>query len=78
MSELIFYTRPECHLCDEAEDLLSLVAPARDYRVVDIEDEIALLDRYGVRVPVLRLEPAGTELGWPFDAEALQAFLQTP
>jgi hypothetical protein len=78
MSELILYTRPDCHLCDEAAGLLAVVAPDRDYRLVDIEDDLALLDRYGIRVPVLRLEPAGTELGWPFDAAALTRFLQAP
>lgn len=78
MSDLILYSRPDCHLCEEAEDLLSVVAPAMDFDVVDIEDHIALLDRYGVRVPVLRWEPSGRELGWPFDAGALQEFLKQP
>ena len=75
MSEVILYSRPDCHLCDEAEDLLSRVAPERAVRVVDIEDDLALIERYGLRVPVLRLEASGQELGWPFDAEGLAAFL---
>ena len=78
MSDLILYSRPGCHLCDEAADLLAVVAPGREFRTVDIEDDLALLDRYGVRVPVLRLEPSGVELGWPFDAAALTRFLQSP
>ena len=73
--ELLFYTRPDCHLCDEAEDLLRAVAPGQAVTFVDIEDSIALLDRYGVRIPVLRREPDGQELGWPFDADQLQGFL---
>jgi hypothetical protein len=28
-------------------------------------------------VPVLREEESGRELGWPFDAQAIQRFLQT-
>lgn len=76
MSEVILYSRPECHLCDEAEDMLGRVAPDRAVRVVDIEDDLALIDRYGVRVPVLRIEASGQELGWPFDAEALATFLK--
>ncbi len=75
MSEVILYSRPDCHLCDEAENLLSRVAPERAVRVVDIEDDLALIERYGIRVPVLRLEATGQELGWPFDAEGLAAFL---
>ena len=75
MSEVILYSRPECHLCDEAERLLSRVAPERAVCIVDIEDDLTLIERYGIRVPVLRLEATGQELGWPFDAEALSAFL---
>ena len=41
-----------------------------------VGDDIALLARYGVRVPVLRLEPAGRELAWPFDARGLEEFLR--
>lgn len=78
MSDLVLYSRPECHLCEEAADLLAVVAPERRFETVDIEDDIVLLDRYGVRVPVLRLEPSGAELGWPFDAHALARFLQAP
>lgn len=78
MSDLILYSRPDCHLCDDAADLLAVVAPGRDFTVVDIEDDIGLLDRYGIRVPVLRREPSGAELGWPFDADALTRFLQAP
>ena len=75
MSELILYSRPDCHLCEEAEDLLTDTAPGRAYRVVDIEGDIGLLDRYGIRVPVLRNPATGGELGWPFDADALAGFL---
>jgi hypothetical protein len=31
--------------------------------------------RYGTRVPVLREESSGRELGWPFDVAAVRAFL---
>lgn len=77
MSEVILYSRPDCHLCDEAERLLSRVAPERAVRIVDIEDDLRLIDRYGIRVPVLRLEATGEELGWPFDAEGLATFLES-
>ena len=75
MSDLILYSRPDCHLCDEAAELLARVAPEQAVRVVDIEDDLTLIDRYGIRVPVLRLEETGEELGWPFDAEGLTRFL---
>jgi hypothetical protein len=75
MRELLLYSRPDCHLCDEAADLVAAVAPDQALQTVDIEDDIALLTRYGVRVPVLRLGQEGAELGWPFDAEQLRSFL---
>jgi hypothetical protein len=40
-----------------------------------IDGDAGLEARYGERVPVLRDEASGRELGWPFDAAALRAFL---
>lgn len=76
MSKLQLYSRPDCHLCDEAEAMLELVAPESPVEMVDIEGDIRLLDRYGIRVPVLRRELDGAELGWPFDAGQLGEFLK--
>lgn len=76
MSELLLYSTSACHLCELAEDMLD---EARRqglrfrYRVVDIVEDEGLLERYGVRIPVLRRED-GEELGWPFDTAALVAF----
>lgn len=75
MSDLILYSRPDCHLCDEAAALLAAVAPGRIVTTVDIEQDIGLLDRYGWHVPVLRLADSGDELAWPFDRQALGEFL---
>lgn len=41
---------------------------------VEIADDPQLLERYGVRIPVIR-DAAGRELGWPFDVHRLQEFL---
>ena len=76
MSKLLMYSRPDCHLCEEAEALLAVVSPATAVETVDIEDDIRLLDRYGIRVPVLRSVPDGEELAWPFNAEQLSEFLK--
>jgi hypothetical protein len=55
--------------------MLSLVSPATEASKVDVEDSIDLLRRYGLRVPVIRREPGGEELGWPFDESQLREFL---
>lgn len=41
---------------------------------VDISESDALLERYGVRIPVLQ-HPDGRELNWPFSQAQLQGFL---
>lgn len=46
-----------------------------DWNSIDIIDDPALLQRYGIRIPVLRHDVTGDELGWPFDAWDLQVFL---
>lgn len=71
---LILYQRDDCHLCDLA---LAVLADARvpDFDSVFIDDNAALEDRYGMRVPVLRDEQAGRELDWPFDVARLRGFL---
>ena len=71
---LILYQRDDCHLCDLA---LAVLASARvpEFESVFIDDDAALEERYGVRVPVLRDDDTGKELDWPFDLDRLQAFL---
>lgn len=71
---LILYQRDDCKLCDEAVALLAR-ARAPEFASVWIDDDAALEARYGTRVPVLRDEGSGRELGWPFGVEALRAFL---
>ncbi|TAN04478.1 MAG: glutaredoxin family protein [Rhodanobacteraceae bacterium] len=71
---LTLYQRDDCKLCDEAIALLARVG-VPDFESVWIDGDAELEARYGLRVPVLRDEASGRELGWPFDAVALQAFL---
>ncbi|GHB99606.1 glutaredoxin family protein [Thermomonas carbonis] len=72
--ELILYQRDTCHLCDLA---LAVLAEARtpEFTSVFIDDDDALEARYGLRVPVFRAADRELELDWPFDADAVRAFL---
>lgn len=57
--ELILYSRPGCHLCDEAlEELVALHGEGYHFelREVDIESDDALLRRMLERIPVLELD----------------------
>ena len=77
MINLILYGTLGCHLCEVAEQILAteLDLNAMPVELVDIADHDHLVERYGIRIPVL-LEPnSGAELGWPFDAEQLQDFI---
>jgi hypothetical protein len=45
---------------------------------VDISESDELFERYGLTIPVLRLEDGledGRELNWPFNEETLRRFL---
>lgn len=75
MSRYILYQRDDCHLCDQAIDLLAR-ARLPEPESVFIDDDPALEARYGRRVPVLRLLDSGAELDWPFDLAALQSHLR--
>jgi hypothetical protein len=71
---LTLYQRDDCHLCDLALDVLARArTPAFDSVFVD--GDAQLERRYGERVPVLREEESGAEIGWPFDAQAVAVFL---
>lgn len=74
---LILYQHDDCKLCDEAIALLAR-AGAPDFESAWTDDEPALDARYGDRVPVLRDADSGRELGWPFNADSLRAFLSHP
>ena len=71
--QLALYGREICPLCDQAAALLD--AAGLSYSDRDIDDRIDWLARYRDRIPVLRSEPDGRELEWPFDLDRLSAFV---
>ncbi|MEH6822878.1 MAG: glutaredoxin family protein [Motiliproteus sp.] len=77
MSKLILYGTQGCHLCEVAEQLLvaTLDLRAVSVEVIDIADDDLLVERYGVRIPVLAELKSGRELDWPFESAQLQGFV---
>lgn len=75
MTSLRLYSRPECHLCDYAFLLLQETAPNNLLELVNIEDDLVLLVRYDIRVPVLQRLDNEAELDWPFDDDDIEEFL---
>jgi glutaredoxin len=79
VAEVVVYSRPGCHLCEEA--LAGIVAFHEEgYRFnlheVDIESNDLLLRRYLERIPVVEVD--GTEVSeLVLDAAAVRARLDT-
>ena len=72
--KLILYGTTFCHLCEQAEALIQAADVAAEH--VDIAEDDGLLERYGTRIPLLKREDSGAELGWPFDESTLREFLR--
>ena len=73
-------TTAGCHLCDDAEAILNdcrSCYPDVQWRTVEIADDVALVERYGVRIPVISFVQTGAELGWPFAPGQVMAFIKS-
>jgi len=57
-TRLVLYSRPGCHLCDDARVVLERIG--EPFEEVDIESDDELLKRYLERIPVVALD--GQEL----------------
>jgi hypothetical protein len=76
--KIVFYTGPQCSLCDLADVELAKTSVFSSLTVekVNIRDSTDLYHQYGARIPVLKREDTNKEIGWPFDSADLEAFLQ--
>ena len=72
--DLILYGSLGCHLCELAEEML--ISVRSDFMKVEITDDEALVEAYGVHIPVLKRDWDEMELFWPFDREQLLDFLK--
>ena len=72
------YGKPDCHLCDEAEDRLARLSRQRGirYRKVDIQSSPELFERLRYRIPVIEVE-GGATLDWPVTSEQMWKAVQT-
>jgi glutaredoxin len=55
--DVAMYSRPACHLCDAAADVIRSVQNQYEFefRVVNIENDIELESRYGRLIPVVEI-----------------------
>jgi hypothetical protein len=62
LERLELYGTSGCHLCDEALGILERMGIDAAY--IDISGNEELMEKYGMRIPVLKRKYA--ELDWPF------------
>ncbi len=74
-NHFILYGTANCHLCEDAIDLIQLCNVDLHLSVVDIVEDGDLYARYELTIPVLKSSFTEAELNWPFSLESLQLFL---
>lgn len=72
-----FYTKPGCHLCEQAEELLDDLRRDYDLHVtaIDITRDLAVFERYKYEIPVVVVAGGGVASG-RIDAAALRRAFQ--
>jgi hypothetical protein len=73
---LTLYRKPDCHLCEDAENDLRRLARRYPHQLqtVDITQDPRLLARYGEQIPVLVVQ--GREYPAPLTAPVLEQALR--
>jgi glutaredoxin len=56
--QVILYTRPGCHLCEEAKQEMRAASCANEYTLqeINIESDALLLKRYQYDIPVIAID----------------------
>lgn len=68
---LYFFHTLGCHLCELAEiEIAPIIEQNDDLSLVkiDISESDQLVEEYGIRIPVIKIDSTSTDLGWPFSA----------
>jgi len=58
MHRVTIYSKPDCHLCDRAKDVITRCRAQVDFELkeIDISQSPELLARYGQDIPVILLD----------------------
>jgi len=76
MVKLILLGTSGCHLCEEAELIMSSCENVK-IELIDIAEQEQWQEKYAIRIPVLYHVESKSELGWPFDLQQAQGFIDT-
>lgn len=74
---VVLYTRPGCHLCEEARPVVAAVCDdvQAEWAEVNVDTDPELQSRYGDEVPVVMVD-GETAAFWRVDADVLRAALR--
>jgi len=74
-----FYSRPGCHLCDAAREVVARVCAdlGEEYAEISIDDDPSLVDRFGEEIPVTFVDGRQHDF-WRVDETRLRAALTAP
>lgn len=77
-TQVTFYTKAGCHLCDEARDMLDEIASSIPYDLteIDIRKDMKIFERYRYRIPVIMINETIVAEGRIEDSDLLGAFQQ--
>jgi hypothetical protein len=72
-TSVVLYSRPGCHLCDDAAAILGRVGPELGitWSTVDIRSDPLLFEQFRYRIPVIEVI-GGPTLDWPTTAERVR------
>lgn len=77
MTRVRLLTKPGCHLCDEAREVVAAVCGELGvgFDEIDISGDLDLMERYGEQIPVTIVEGAQHDF-WRVDAARLRTALR--
>lgn len=73
--KIYLYSTLGCHLCEQAKTILWPLLLKYRFRLleVDISTTDEMIERYGIRIPVLGIGDNLAELNWPFTPEQVDS-----
>lgn len=79
MPQLILFTTTHCHLCEQAEAILTNLKEKHSiiWQAVEISANDNLIDIYGIRIPVIKCVNNQVELNWPFTTNDILKLIKT-
>lgn len=79
MNRVVLYSKPGCHLCEDAREVIARVCADLDvgWAEVDIQSDPALFRKFGEQIPVTYVDGYQHDF-WRVDEERLREALAAP